>query len=104
MAKSKGGSTAEKKPTQADMIRAAMAELGDDAKPLAMQAFVQSKYGKTIPATTISNYKSVMKKKAAQGGGRKRGDGIKIDDIETVTGLVRRLGAAQVKRLIEVIG
>lgn len=93
-----------KKITKAFMIRDAQAELGADAAPIAIQAHIQSKFNKTIPTTTISNYKSVFKKKGGKGG-KKRGDkGLRIDDIETVTVLVRRLGADQVKRLVEAIG
>ena len=96
--------SATKKITKAFMIRDAQAELGDDAAPLAIQEFIQSKFNKTIPTTTISNYKSVFKKKAGGKSGKKRGGkGLQIDDIETVTGLVRRLGAAQVKRLVAAI-
>jgi hypothetical protein len=96
-----------KKITKAFMIRDAQAELGADAAPIAIQAHIQSKFNKTIPTTTISNYKSVFKNKGNKGGkrGRKRSDpGLRIDDIETVTVLVRRLGADQVKRLVEAIG
>lgn len=97
--------SATKKITKAFMIRDAQGELGEGAAPLAIQAHIQSKFNKTIPTSTISNYKSVFKRKGSSKNGRKRGSdgGLKIDDIEAVTGLVRRLGAAQVKRLVEAV-
>ncbi|HJZ54995.1 MAG TPA: hypothetical protein VKE74_08545 [Gemmataceae bacterium] len=105
--KAEGG----EKMTQVDMVKAALDELGAGAKPLAIQEYVKSKFNKDLSTTLISNYKSVMKRKAAgghgTGNGRRRGrparsGGIHVEDLETVRGLVRKLGADQVRRLVAV--
>ncbi len=105
-----------------DMVRAAMADLGGDAKPLAIQGFIKEKYGKEVSTTIISNYKSVMKKKAGAGGtrgpGRPKKDGaagpgrpkasangsIQIQDLDAIRGLVERLGAESVRKLLDYVG
>jgi hypothetical protein len=101
------------KVTQVDMVKDALQELGGNAKPLAIQEHIKSKFNKELSTTLISNYKSVMKRKAggkhsaATGNGRRRGrppraSGIHVEDLETVQALVRRLGAENVRRLVAV--
>jgi hypothetical protein len=101
-----------------EMVRTALQELGPDAKPTAIQEFIKAKYEKEISKIIISNYKSTMNKKQG-GGGKKRGrppgsgggkpaltvggKGIHIDDLTTVRGLVGRLGANQVRQLVDVL-
>ena len=105
--------------TQADMVREALAALGADAKPKAVQAHVKEKHGKELSRIIISNYKSSMKRGKLGGlaggdaprRGRPRkaagaaagGDSFRLDDLEAVRGLVSRLGAANVRRLVEVL-
>ena len=106
--------------TQADMIREALAGLGADAKPKAIQAFVKERHGKELSRIIISNYKSSMKKGklgGLTGGGTGRrvgrprkaagaaagGGSVRLDDLEAVRGLVSRLGAANVRRLVDVL-
>lgn len=97
------------KPNQTEMVKTALEELGADAKPLAIQEFVKSKFNKELSTTLISNYKSVMKKKAGNGTTGKRGrpakgaGAIQIEDLEVVRSLVRRLGSDNVMRLIGVV-
>jgi hypothetical protein len=97
--------------TIADMVRDAMKELGDDAKPLAMQEHIQNKFGKELGTQIISNYKFQIRKKAgAAPAGRGRGKraaaaGV-LDDVETIRlirGLVSSLGARRVKELVDVL-
>ncbi len=111
MAKSKGDS-GEKSVSQVDMVKKALEELGADAKPLAIQESIKANFGKDLPTTIISNYKSVLKRKGggaavsvAAGRGRPtRGSGsIHLDDLEAVRGLVSKLGADQVRRLVDVL-
>lgn len=97
-------------PSQAEMVRAALQDLGPKAKPRPIQAFIKEKYGREVTTGIISNYKSTMKKKglipgrrgpgrppkAAGGGGA---DTVRLDDLEAVRGLVARIGADQVVRL-----
>ncbi len=104
MAKSKaeGG---DKKPSQMGMVRTALQEMGGDPKPLEMQTVIKNKFGVELPANIISNYKSQIKRKNGGGGpGRGRRAGLQVEDIEIIRGLVRRLGADQVKRIAEVVG
>lgn len=102
--------------TQADMVRAALAELGPRAKPQAIQDFIKEKFGREVTKGIISNYKSTMKKKGLIPGGARRGPGrpravaaasggtVRLDDLEAVRGLVTRIGAEQVLRLVKVLG
>ncbi len=109
MAKGKSEASGSK-VTQIEMVRAAIEELGWDAKPQPMQVLVKEKFNIDLAANIISNYKSVLKRKgtiaasAASAAGAKRGRkaGAQFADLEAVRGLVSRLGAAQVKELVEV--
>lgn len=103
---------AKNKVTSTEMVRTALAELGPDAKPLAIQQFIKERYnGKELSTTIISNYKSVMKRK---GGKRKGGPGrppksagggsIAIKDIEALKALVEKMGAGSVKALLGIMG
>lgn len=86
------------------MVRSAMEDIGNDAKPLAMQAHIKSKFGTELPANIISNYKSQIKRKAGVSGlGRGRRGGLQVEDFETIRNLVERLGADQVRRMVEVV-
>jgi hypothetical protein len=99
--RSEGG---DKKPSQMSMVRSAMEEIGNDAKPLTMQAHIKSKFGAELPANIISNYKSQIKRKnGASGPGRGRRAGLQVEDFEAIRSLVKRLGADQVKRMVEVV-
>jgi hypothetical protein len=105
------GKTDEKEPNMMDMVRAAMGELGMGAKPLALQAHIKEKFGKDMTTQMISNYKFQVRKQGGVKGGRGRGrravaavGGLQIEDFEAVRGLVSRLGADQVKRIVDVVG
>jgi len=105
VARTNRNESGEKKPSQMSMVRSAMEEIGIDAKPLAMQAHIKSKFGTELPANIISNYKSQIKRKnGGAGPGRGRKSGLQVEDFETVRNLVRRLGAEQVKRIVAVVG
>ena len=103
-AKSDGGVTSW------DMVKNAMEELGKKAKPQALQDHIQTKHNKLLSKSLISNYKSTMKKKRVFG--KKRGrppgaavgaKGIQMNDLAAVRGLVGRLGATQVRQLVDVL-
>jgi hypothetical protein len=102
---------AKNKITIVQMVKSALEELGPDAKPLAIQDNIKTKYGKELSTTIISNYKSVMKKKAEEGGEKKKGGpgrppksasagSIAIQDIEELKKLVEKMGAGSVKALL----
>ncbi|MFO0796756.1 MAG: hypothetical protein U0804_04710 [Gemmataceae bacterium] len=115
MARPKADGEAAGGPTQADMVRAALAELGPKAKPKAIYDFIKEKFGREVTKGIISNYKSTMKKKGLLPGGRRgpgrppkaaaaSGETVRIDDLEAVRALVTRIGADQVARLVKVLG
>src|SRR5579871_4377325 len=105
MARAKGD--AEKGPSQMHMVRTALQEMSGDPKPNEMAEFIKTKFDREIPTNIISNYKSQLKRKGLTPGkrGRKPGGGngsLRLEDLETVRGLVGRLGAEQVRRLVAV--
>ena len=94
-----------------DKVKAALATLGSNAKPEAIHEHILTTFNTDLPKTIISNYKSNIKRK---GGGLLRSSGkpgrkpagggdIRIDDLEAVRALVSRLGAAHVRRLVDVL-
>lgn len=97
------------KVTQKEMVRLALEEKGWDAGPQELQVVIKTKFDYDMPVNYISNYKSQLKKESGKGGksmkgpgrGRKLGGGPQFSDLETVRGLVDRLGADQVKKLVE---
>ena len=94
----------EGKVTQKAMVSAALQEKGWDAGPLELQAVIKDKFNVDLAANIISNYKSVIKREGGKTAGAKRGrkPGAAFADLEAVRGLVSRLGADQVKELVEV--
>lgn len=97
----------EGKISQKEMVRIALQEKGGGAGPAELQPFIKDKFGVELANNIISNYKSVLKRKGgkggkASGGRRGRKPGAAFADLEAVRGLVNRLGADQVKELVEV--
>jgi hypothetical protein len=109
-------------PSMADMVRSAIQELGRNAKPGAIQEFIKAKFEKDVSKIIISNYKSQMEKRGELGKRRGRppgsgkakaetapvkasagGKGILLEDLAAVRGLVGRLGANQVRQLVDVL-
>jgi hypothetical protein len=84
--------------SQMQMVRLAMQALGPDAKPMELQDYILKEFNLELPPNLISNYKSQIKRQI--GGGKRLPQ---IEDLETVRGLIRRLGADQVKRLVDVL-
>lgn len=93
----------EGKVTQKSMVEAALQEKGWDAGPTELQAAIKEKFDTELPNNVISNYKSVLKRGGGKGAGGKRGrkGGPQFTDFEAVRDLVAKLGADQVKRLVE---
>lgn len=101
-------------PNKAQLVRDAVAVLGADAKPLAIQKEIKEKAGVDMSTQMISTYKSMMAKKGgkarkAKAGGRAAKEDrvpgkVNIaDDIVLIRKLVGRLGATQVHQLIDVL-
>jgi hypothetical protein len=110
-----------------EAVRQALNELGKDAMPLRIQAWVKQKYGIEMSADHVSVCKGTILRKAR--GKRKtravtqasvaqnsaepheqarpapaaRGNGISLDDIAAVKGLVERVGANCLKQLVDVL-
>jgi hypothetical protein len=120
-------------PTKMDGVKQAMASLGGDAKPLAIQKFMKDKLGVDISTGVISSYKKEFARRAAKARGKPAGAVVKgaaqvkpasapapaaaapaskaggkpaipLDDILTVKALVGRLGAGPLKTLIDAFG
>ena len=97
----------EGKVTQKAMVEAAVQEKGWDAGPQELQAVIKEKFNTELPNNVISNYKSVLKRdggKTAPVGKRGRKPGPAFADFEAVRTLVNRLGADQVKKLVDMAG
>lgn len=106
MAKGKGSGV-----NKSALVREALEALGLDAKPMAIDAYIKEKHNVEVPRAIISSYKSSYKSKsgapASKRGPKSKaagGGGIQIEDLAAVRGLVSRLGAAQVKELVDVLG
>jgi hypothetical protein len=93
-------------------VQRALAELGNEAKPLKIQDWLKTTFKIKMPISTISNYKSTILSGAGKkgppakrkGGQPKvRAGGITIHDIEAVKALVDRMGAEKVQQLAQVL-
>jgi hypothetical protein len=103
--------------TKMEAVRRALSELGKDAKPLQIQAWVKEKHGIEMSADHVSVCKGTIlrkargKRKAAAVRPREQArpapaaqrNGISLDDIEAVKGLVGRVGADNLKQLVDVL-
>ena len=111
MAKGKRG---EGELSKMGMVREALEALGYDAQPDEIDAFIKEKHNREVAKAIISSYKSSIKNSRKPTGakpGRKPGvagggaaGGIQLEDLAAVRGLVSRLGASQVKQLVDVLG
>jgi hypothetical protein len=120
----KANSTASKKNggiTKKEAVRRALSKLGKDASRPDIQKFVKDNYGHQMTLDHISTYKGEIRKEkghtktavtkhaAAQKSEPKKpttrplAHGISLTDIETVKGLVGRVGANSLKKLIDVM-
>jgi hypothetical protein len=95
--------TGEKKLSQRAMVQVALDELGMDAKPQALQDVIKNKFQVELSAQRISLLKSQIKKKSGLGPGRGSHGGLQIEDLAIIRRLVVRLGAAQMKQLVDVL-
>ncbi len=92
----------EGKVTQKAMVETALQETGRGSKPLELQAYIVEKFGTELPTQVISTYKSQLKNAGGKRGAKRgRKGGPQFSDLEAVRGLVSRLGADQVKQLVD---
>lgn len=91
------------------MVQEALDEKGAAAGPTELGEAIKAKHGVELANNIISNYKSVIKRegkggkvvKVASGAKRGRKSGPQFTDFETIRGLVSKLGADQVKKLVD---
>jgi hypothetical protein len=97
-------------------VKRALAALGPDAKPLAVQGYVKKSFNLDVSTAVISSYKKELKAKAKKPGPKppakqsapvaangSRSGGITLEDIQAVKGLVGRVGPDQLKGLIDLL-
>ena len=109
---------AAEKMSKMDAVRKAISELGKDASPVTIQDFVKTQFGLEMTTAHVSNYKTTvlreMKGKkpvaatetsiATPVASVASGSAISLSDIETVKGLVGRVGEKDLKSLIGLLG
>jgi hypothetical protein len=110
--------------TKMEAVRRALRKLGKGAKPVQLQSFVRDQFGIEMTAGHVSTYKGDILRKAAKAKAAalkhtppnaaakpplpatpnaKPGGGIALEDIQAVKALVGRVGAADLKALIDVL-
>jgi hypothetical protein len=101
--------------TKKDAVRTALSQLGKSAKPLKIQEFVKAQFGYEMSTEHISNCKGeILRKKSgakkpaapaprAAPSGKQPQGAINLADIRAVKGLVGRVGAGQLKALINLL-
>ena len=99
--------------TKKEAVERALAELGRDAQPLAIQQHIKERYGLDMERSHISNYKTNLLKQrrttARKPGGRvvapphAAANGFSLDEIRAVKEIVDRIGAEKVRQLAEAL-
>lgn len=99
----------EKGPSKMNMVRDALRDLGNDAKPKAIYDYVLEKFGVELPTPMISSYKSsIIGKDPGRSGSFRVSRGaasgnVSLNDLEQVQTLIDRVGAPQLQQLIRVL-
>src|SRR5687768_14097175 len=104
--KAKTGANGESGPSKMQMVREALEELGSDAKPKDIGEAIRKKHGTTVNPQMISAYKSTINSGGAAGrsrSGRSSAGNVSVDDVETIRGLVSRIGAEGLTKLVKVL-
>jgi hypothetical protein len=106
-----------------DAVRKALAALGKDGTPTRIQEYVKKTFGLEMTMGHISNCKStLMRKKSKKATGLKApaaapvsnnvaapakattGRQVSLQDVQTLKGLVGRVGGGDLKSLIDILG
>ena len=94
-------------PSKMQLVRNAIAALGADAKPLAIQNHVKEAGGIDLPPGMISSYKSMIQKKDGMPSKRSTsgsgGGSFKIEDLERIQALINSVGAPQLLKLVHAL-
>ena len=117
MPRGKKASVNGKPESKMDAVRDALANLGNDATPIDIQAYVKKTFNLALDTSLISNYKGYLTKgagKKSKSKGKKPGKakaagvqhvgGISMADIAAVKALTDRMGADKVADLARVLG
>jgi hypothetical protein len=104
-----------------EAVKRTLAALGPDAMPLAIQGYVKKQFGIDVSTAVVSAYKKELKARAKKKPAPKppvqpapqpsvrqpaptpAKNGISLEDIEAVQGLVGRVGPDQLKGLIDLL-
>ena len=110
-------------PTKMDMVRDALAHFGKKAKPAQMKPYIKDTFGVEMSTDHISTYKgSILRKKdggkkpgprpkgaqpaaadAAHRGPGRRPSAVSYRDLNTVKDLLGRVGARELRSLIDLL-
>lgn len=113
----KNGRRRRKSMSKMEGVRKTMAKLGEDAKPLEIQAYLKKRFNITMDTSVISTYKNNVLKEMRKGkGGRPKkrkgraavgaassGRGITLEDIQALKSLVDRMGTKKLRQLALVL-
>jgi hypothetical protein len=108
-----------------EAVKRTLAALGPDAMPLAIQGYVKKQFGIDVSTAVVSAYKKELKARARKKPGPKpkqqpvrepvvvpsaptpakapAKNGITLEDIQSVQGLIGRVGPDQLKGLIDLL-
>ncbi len=107
-----------------EAVKQALAKLGNDARPLDIQRFVKTEFNIDMTTDLVSNYKGkILRQEPGGGKARTQGKpaakptakpaapkaatppagGISLKDIETIKGLVGRVGPEQLRSLVDLL-
>jgi hypothetical protein len=114
--------TAKNKITKTEAVRRSLQKLGPDATPTEVQKDVKKRFGIDMTTDHISTTKSQLRKEAsknkpaqkqeetkpvaappAKAASNGKGTAVEMQDVLTLKDLVRRVGAAHLKTLIDVM-
>lgn len=110
-----GASAAPKKISKQEAVRRSLLKLGEDAMPLAVQAEVKKTFDLDVSRNYVSDIKAKALKAAApakkaapapegppaRGEGADAGATVSLEDVLAVRGLVERVGADNLRKLID---
>jgi hypothetical protein len=92
----------EGKVTQKAMVQAALDEKGMTAGPTELAVVIKERFNVELANGVISNYKSIIKRENEKSGSKRgRKSGPQLSDFEAICAMVRKLGAEQVKKLVD---
>jgi hypothetical protein len=114
----KNGQVTEKLTNKAEAVRRALAQLGNKAKPAAIQTFIKTNFDVEMTTQAISVYKNQQLKKSGKKGkaGRKPKEAravimlssnraihetVSFKDLRILKEISNRLGAARMRELVE---